>query len=201
MLPGDTNALSGVTSNWGTASHFRNPLTGKLTANVMPGFYYVTANDELIKTVLGSCVCACIRDTVSNIGGMNHYILPGTSSNHKTSCIGSSNSLENRYGQQAMDNLISALKNKGCKKENFEVKLFGGAHVMGFKSEIGAENCKFAEKYCESAGLTVHSYDMGDRHPRKIIYSPLTGKVKMMKLRGAYHGFISSMEMSNLASL
>ena len=44
---------------------------------VFPGEFYVTREpDEVLVTVLGSCVSACIRDPVAGIGGMNHFMLP-----------------------------------------------------------------------------------------------------------------------------
>jgi chemotaxis protein CheD len=43
---------------------------------IMPGEYYATMRDMLLVTTLGSCVCACIRDKVSGIGGINHFMLP-----------------------------------------------------------------------------------------------------------------------------
>ena len=45
-------------------------------AKILPGEYYFTNQPMLIVTVLGSCVAACIRDKVSGIGGMNHFMLP-----------------------------------------------------------------------------------------------------------------------------
>ena len=42
-------------------------------AKVLPGEYYVTRRDMVLVTVLGSCVTACIRDSDSGIGGMNHF--------------------------------------------------------------------------------------------------------------------------------
>lgn len=45
-------------------------------AKLLPGEYYVTVEDEIIVTVLGSCVSACIRDPIRGIGGMNHFMLP-----------------------------------------------------------------------------------------------------------------------------
>ena len=45
-------------------------------AKILPGEYYFTNDDMMITTVLGSCVSACIRDRVSGIGGMNHFMLP-----------------------------------------------------------------------------------------------------------------------------
>jgi chemotaxis protein CheD len=45
-------------------------------AKILPGEYYYTGKDMLIVTVLGSCVSACIRDRVTGLGGMNHFMLP-----------------------------------------------------------------------------------------------------------------------------
>lgn len=50
-----------------------------IAAKLMPGDYYVTNQDEMLTTVLGSCVAACIRDVVTGVGGMNHFMLPETS--------------------------------------------------------------------------------------------------------------------------
>ena len=45
-------------------------------AKILPGEYYVTGREMTLVTVLGSCVAACIRDRVTGIGGMNHFMLP-----------------------------------------------------------------------------------------------------------------------------
>src|SRR5437868_14450429 len=36
---------------------------GQLIAKLLPGDFYVTCEDEVLDTVLGSCVSACIRST------------------------------------------------------------------------------------------------------------------------------------------
>ena len=60
-------------------SHIRrywDPLHETFAAKLLPGEYYVTTQSEMICTVLGSCVSACVRDRVLGIGGMNHFMLP-----------------------------------------------------------------------------------------------------------------------------
>lgn len=43
---------------------------------VFPGEFYTTnKSDEVLVTILGSCVSACIRDPRLGIGGMNHFML------------------------------------------------------------------------------------------------------------------------------
>ena len=71
------------------SSHFKPVLSGfehvkrfwdgkrhKVVAKVLPGEFYVSKSDELITTVLGSCIAACIYDEGLGIGGMNHFMLP-----------------------------------------------------------------------------------------------------------------------------
>src|SRR3954467_13074142 len=72
-------------------------------AKILPGEYYFTNKDMLIVTVLGSCVSACIRDRVSGLGGMNHFMLPDGGDS------GSPVSASARYGTYAMEILINDL--------------------------------------------------------------------------------------------
>src|SRR3954470_4591854 len=94
-------------------------------AKILPGEYYYTGKDMLIVTVLGSCVSACIRDRVSGIGGMNHFMLPdgGDASNPLISASA-------RYGTYAMEVLINELLKSGARRENLEAKVFGGGNVL-----------------------------------------------------------------------
>lgn len=41
---------------------------------------YKVLNDPnaVLSTILGSCVAACLRDPVAGVGGMNHFLLPGS---------------------------------------------------------------------------------------------------------------------------
>ena len=43
---------------------------------LLPGTFHVATADEVISTLLGSCVAACIYDPLRGIGGMNHFLLP-----------------------------------------------------------------------------------------------------------------------------
>jgi chemotaxis protein CheD len=44
---------------------------------VLQGEYYVSHEDLVIMTVLGSCIAACLWDSRMRVGGMNHFMLPG----------------------------------------------------------------------------------------------------------------------------
>ena len=43
---------------------------------VLPGEYFVANENLVIMTVLGSCIAACVWDSRTRLGGMNHFMLP-----------------------------------------------------------------------------------------------------------------------------
>jgi len=151
----------------------------RFTARILPGEYYVSCEDELITTVLGSCVSACIRDPVIGIGGMNHFMLP-----HGTG-IGNTadNNAATRYGSFAMEHLINDILKQGGKRERLEIKLFGGGNVLAGMTDIGKRNISFVREYLNTEILPVLADDLGGTHPRKVNYFPATGKVMLRKLR------------------
>ncbi|EGF31639.1 Chemotaxis protein CheD [Oxalobacteraceae bacterium IMCC9480] len=149
-------------------------------AKILPGEYFFTPKDMLIVTVLGSCVSACIRDRVSGIGGMNHFMLPygGTD-------IDSPVSASMRYGTYAMEVLINELLKAGARRENLEAKVFGGGNVLrGFIAiNVGERNAQFVREYLKMENIRVIAEDLNDIHPRKVYYFPRSGKVLVKKLK------------------
>lgn len=170
-------------------------------AKILPGEYYVTANNEAIVTVLGSCVSACIRDKVFGIGGMNHFMLPINRSMSNAEVASMSNAA--RYGNFAMEKMINDILKHGGTRENLEVKIFGGGRVLkNMQSlDIGNGNIKFVREYIETEQLFLVGEDVGDIFPRKVIYFPLTGKVKVKKLRQMHNRTIIERESSYMSSL
>lgn len=160
---------------------FQDNERGKLSAKVLPGEYYVTQNDELISTVLGSCVAACIRDPSTGVGGMNHFMLPGKGIPAST---GGAGERSLKYGPNAMRSLIDTIVRWKGARESLEVKLFGGASVMDFDmNQIGEENVACVRKYVREHRLTVLAEDLGGDWPRKVVFEPASGKVWVRRLR------------------
>ena len=83
------------------------------TARILPGEYYVTCEDEVIDTVLGSCVSACIRNPRLGIGGMNHFMLPRPSGTGTRYVGDSVAGRATRYGSASMEQLINACSSVG----------------------------------------------------------------------------------------
>jgi len=163
------------------------------TAKILPGEYYVTTQqDEAIATTLGSCVSACIRDTVFGIGGMNHFMLPTQSEHAGNSWMDSAT----RYGSFAMEHLINDILKKGGNWNNLEVKLTGGGKIMANMNDVGAKNIKFVLEYLQTENLDIIAQDLGDTFPRKVLYYPITGRLRVKKLRKLHNDTLIQREQA-----
>ncbi len=160
-------------------------------AKILPGEYYATGRNMVLVTVLGSCVCACIRDRVSGIGGMNHFMLP-ESGQDRGNPLGDSA----RYGIYAMEILINQLLKMGAKRGNFEAKVFGGGAVLrGFTvANVGERNAQFVLQFLKTEGIAVAAQDLLDIYPRKVYYFPNSGLVRVKRLRQVQNDTIVSRE-------
>jgi len=166
----------------------------RYAAKILPGEYYVTTHDEIIVTVLGSCVSACIRDKVFGIGGMNHFMLPANKGEDITSSSYMGEST--RYGNFAMEQMINDILKNGGNRKNLEVKLFGGGRVLKNMStlDIGQKNIDFVLQYIRDESLQLLAQDLGDIYPRKVIYFPQSGRVRVKKLRTIHNNTVIERE-------
>jgi len=177
-----TNVVDGAVGAGGDASErgFYDPVTASWTIKVLPGRFYITPrSDEVIVTVLGSCVSACIRDVETGIGGMNHFMLASDAAGNW-----GSDQQSTRYGNFAMEKLINELIKAGCPRERMEVKVFGGGNVTDTRNQIGTQNAEFVLRYLEDEGLSCSAHDLGGPYPRRIQYFPATGRVVRKLLTG-----------------
>ncbi|MCW8878781.1 MAG: chemoreceptor glutamine deamidase CheD [Kangiellaceae bacterium] len=166
--------------------------TGMPTAKILPGEFYVTSHNEVITTVLGSCISACIRDKKVKIGGMNHFMLPMQSDNNCSAEL----STAARYGNFAMEQMINDILRNGGSRDNLEVKIFGGGKVMKGMTNVGKRNINFVREYIEIEGYNLVAEDVGGMYPRKVMYFPLNGKVMIKKLYSKHNSTIESRDES-----
>jgi len=167
-------------------------------AKILPGEYFVTGSDMVLITVLGSCVCACIRDTHSGIGGMNHFMLPDAHPDRDNPA-----SLSARYGAYAMEILINGLLAQGAQRSLLEAKLFGGGNVLPSMTmmNIGQRNADFALRFLSEEKIRVVARDLIDIYPRKVYYFPKSGKVLVKKLRNIHNDTIYKREVEYVSRL
>ena len=155
-----------------------------VVARVQPGEYYVTKEEEVISTVLGSCVSACVRDPISRVGGLNHFMLPageGGGAWSTTTAAGA-----NRYGNFAMEHMINDILNAGGVREHLEFKVFGGGRMIQGMTDVGKRNVTFIKEYLATEGFSILAEDLGHVYSRKVLFSPLSGRVRVRKLRALH---------------
>lgn len=176
---------------------YRDPDFDATVVKVLPGEHYVTgAPDEMVVTVLGSCVAACIRDPLIGFGGMNHFMLPQSSDG-----TWGAGSASMRYGNFAMEVLINEILARGGRRERLEIKVFGGGNVLASATPVGTRNAAFVETYLEAEGLTAVARHLGGSHPRRVHYFPVTGKVMLRELRRADDKRVLDSERRYLSTL
>ena len=166
-------------------------------AAIMPGEHFVGETPMVVYTVLGSCVSACIRDPLLNIGGMNHFMLPEPEGIHGSDSWADSG----RYGSFAMELLINAILSLGGCKARLEVKLFGGARIYQDNEKIGLRNAEWALEYLRDEGLHPTKVDVGQTCPRKVYYFTETGRVLLKKIERLKNRTIHEREAQYEASL
>jgi chemotaxis protein CheD len=153
----------------------------------MPGEFFVHGEDIVITTTLGSCIAACLWDRQAQIGGMNHFMLPGESGAAQDA---------GRYGREAMDRLIHTLVQQGATRRTLEAKLFGGAAMIPGPGSlhVGERNTRFALDYLHAHAITLVSKDVLGSSPRKVCFFPHTGRVMVRRLPPTDHGLVLALE-------
>ncbi len=150
-----------------TFASFRNPKS----INVVQGEYAVSTDPEdVLTTVLGSCVAACLYDPVAKVGGMNHFLLPGSQ-------VGTSENMS--YGLNAMELLINSMLKEGGRRGRFRAKLFGGARMHEGLTDIGTKNAVFAREFLELEGIHCESESLGGTSARRVRFWPVLGRAQL----------------------
>ena len=143
--------------------------------NIVQGEYHVSGDAALsITTLLGSCVAACIHDPAAEVGGMNHFLLPGDEA---------ASPLVARHGVHLMELLINGLLKKGAARYRLEAKLFGGARTMRGLGDIGSANARFAQDFLKREGIAVTGGSLGGETGRRLQFWPASGRVLQKLVR------------------
>jgi chemotaxis protein CheD len=160
---------------------------------VLPGEYFVSDQELVIMTVLGSCIAACLWDSRTGLGGMNHFMLPESDADDASA----------RYGSYAMELLINEMLKAGARRESLQAKVFGGAQVMaGFTTmNVGERNTEFVKDYLRTERIPILSADVLDIHPRKVCFFPVTGKAMVKRLAHTHPESLLSQERRGSAAV
>ena len=106
---------------------------------------------------------------------MNHFMLPESRDGRWGATCATL-----RCGNFAMEKLINDILKLGGSRGRLEVKLFGGASLMG-ACAIGLANGEFVLRYLKAAGQTVAAQDLFGVYPRRVHCFPSNGRAVRRK--------------------
>ncbi len=96
--------------------------------------------------------------------------------------------------------MINDILKQGGRKQNLEVKIFGGSRIIDSMTDIGNSNIRFVRNYITTESLSLLSEDVGGIHPRKIMYFPASGKVLVKKIVDLHNDTIVRREVEYIDS-
>ena len=154
-----------------------------------PGEHYVTKKNEIISTLLGSCVAACLYDPVNRVIGMNHFLLAQQHVANNTPLLATD---EGRYGIHAMELLINNMLKQGAQRIHLKAKAFGGGDVLKLNNElrggksIGASNCEFITTFLNTERIPLVGSQLGGISGRNIFFLATDFSVYVKTMEPAY---------------
>lgn len=141
-----------------------------------PGEFFATSSDNILGTVTGSSVVVCLYDREKGIGGMCHFIVPGT--------IGTQGLVSDeiaRFGVANMEYLLGEIVKLGGDRKRLAAKVYGSGEVdTGDRrmNDIVQGNVQFIDQYFKMEKIAIEDEDLGGPVRKKIIFQPKTGTVR-----------------------
>jgi chemotaxis protein methyltransferase CheR len=143
------------------------------------GGVFASREPAVVRTILGSCVAACLYDPETRIGGMNHFLLPeGHDKEHDAR-------ESTRYGVHAMEVLINELMHRGADRRRLRAKAFGASeaikHVV-LSREVQLRNANFITQFLEVEGIPLERSLLGGPRPLEVLFATDSGRAFVREL-------------------
>ena len=143
---------------------------------LQPGEYCIAADPTVVTTVLGSCVSLTMFHRRTRTGGICHARLPSGQGR-----------LLYRFVDGAIYGMLGEFQERGIPYQELEVKLFGGAELMGAdplaaKRCVGRQNVEVAQRILTGERLRLRASVTGGAHGCKIAFYTHTGEVLLQRL-------------------
>jgi chemotaxis protein CheD len=151
-----------------------------------PGELCFSKRPVVVTTVLGSCVAATFYHAATGLAAICHALQPKCPSSDP--CVDDC-TVRYRYAVCAITAMTRQMSARGVWPREIEVKLFGGAALMGTTRtagaapSIGQQNVRAAMDTISDCGLILKVMDVGGTFGRKIIFDTATGEVLLKRLR------------------
>lgn len=147
------------------------------------GEFYMSERPEIVSTVLGSCISVIMYNDRLKISAISHCLLP-TCKNDGTTCNTCSDGF--KYVDCSIIRMLNEFEKLKIKKHEIDVKLFGGADVLGSEKRedsVGKQNIIAAIQTLNKERVKIISSDVGGLRGRKVFLLTSTGEVFISRLK------------------
>jgi chemotaxis protein CheD len=161
----------------------QEPDRGLPEVYVQPGESHLVREPTILRTLLGSCVGIAFRIPRLGIGALRHPMLPRYPVKPAAAL---SSSGGRRYVDFAIRDLARQFDALGARRNEVEVKLFGGGDVLSTAGDaarptVGRLNCEVAIKVLEEEGFGVAASSLGGKRGVNIHFNTATGEVLLQR--------------------
>lgn len=156
----------------------KQEFSGKHSITLAPGQLYFGYSPAIIHTLLGSCVAITFWHPQQGVGGMCHFLLAHRDDYHRNA-----HHPLGYYGTDAVAYFVDEINKRGLKKEDFEVKLFGGGkmfeatHNRPNSMDVATNNIEQGRLLLQNHGFKIKVADVGGVRYRKIYFDLASGDV------------------------
>jgi len=134
----------------------------------------VKSPGKLLSLGVGSCIVIIIYDPVKKIGALAHTMLPDSKEGIKSDNLF-------KYADLAVIEMIRKLESLGCKKQDMEAKLIGGANmfptIYSETENVGHDNITAVKKILKDEGIKITAEEIGGSIGRSVKLDTETGIV------------------------
>lgn len=162
--------------------------------SIIVGEVFASKQPIWITTLLGSCIAACLYDSTSGVGGMNHFMLPRSGNDNRT-CAS--------FGVHAMEMLINEMMKLGADRRRLKAKIFGGGAVIqadSSKWNVGERNIEFIHKFLKDEGIPIVAHHLGGDCARQVRFHTGTQKALVKPLSKSESSSVAKREQSSTCS-
>ena len=122
-------------------------------------------NDVIVAHGLGSCVSVVIYDSMGQLGGMIHIVLPSISANVGEIVL-------ERFADTGVPLFIKKFRELGGRLIYSSVKIAGGADMFKGRNKdslgIGCQNINGVQECLKDLGVKISNQDLGGTHGRTV---------------------------------
>jgi chemotaxis protein CheD len=162
------------------------PMNPPVHVYLKPGELCISKQPAVVTTVLGSCISVTFFHRPSGLAAICHALQPRC---QQTAPCPTQCPNRYRYAACVIEEMSHCMAGKGVYLKEVEVKLFGGAAMMGrfngktMAHSVGQQNIEAAMQALAKAGLTIKVADVGGFFGRKLIFDTVSGDVLLKRIR------------------